>query len=157
MDIYDKLYEETQHNLTAAGKEMEFTKDAFLKSTTIKSGMVNLLKLRSLDNQSFYQAAYVALFYRIPDASATSKWKNECHLDNEEFQKKLVHSLLNSEEYLSKKVKVYNNIYSPCHIQQKNYNYTKPKKLNYFIEHIYPIYVRMPNTFKKMMKKIFKK
>lgn len=155
MDVYSKLYDITQENMKDAGEELVFTKDAFLFSTKCQAGKADLFQLMDMDNQSFFQAAFVGLFYRIPDEGAMERWNRECFLEKEEFQQKVIRSLTNSDEFRDKRVKLSNNIYSTHSFVRQNEGQVTTS--NYYMDRLYNIYRHLPGFLKAIAKKIIKK
>lgn len=155
MDVYSKLYDITQENMKKGGQELVFTKAAFLFSTKCQAGKADLFQLMELDNQSFFQAAFVGFFYRIPDEGAMDRWNRECGLDKEEFQEKVIRSLTGSEEFRDKRVKLYHNIYSTNSLVRHSQDHISTS--SYYMDRLYHIYRHLPGFLKVIAKKILKK
>ncbi len=108
MEVFSKLYEETVIGSTRISKE------AFLACIGKEPGQTDLSGLYAMKNKDFLYALYENLFYRMPDRDAEKKWETEAgRLETEEFRRKLVYHVLQSEEYRMKNYGCSHNIYIP--------------------------------------------
>lgn len=158
---YQTLYRIAEENMKRSGKSMDFTENAFLQGVRNKRGEADLLELVNLDNPSFIQSCYVSFFYRIPDEGAAKRWEREYGLSNQEFQKKVVKSLTNSQEFLDKKVVLKNNIYSDNHTVNYIVNCnitvqdnTNMLETNQAMNRLYGYYKKLPKFLKTIIRRI---
>ena len=175
LEIYQNLYRITEKNMEKNQMKMDFTEDAFLHGTKGKRGEADMLELAKLDNPSFIQSCYVSFFYRIPDEGAAKRWEREYGMNRVDFQKKVVKSLTNSQEFLDKKVVLKNNIYSDKHIvnyqiqvaelkentsnkeedvSKVNMIETSIMETNLGINRLYGYYKKLPKPMKTVIRRI---
>jgi len=111
-EIYARLYDIAASNLAEKDMEFEYSREVFLFATECKPGEADILKMNNLDNMSFIQALYVALFFRTCDSEALIQWQKRRILPQNEFRVKAVNSLIKSQEFLDKGTVIINNLYS---------------------------------------------
>ncbi len=66
-EIYGKIFDITNNNMLENDMELEYSKEAFLFSTECPVGKCDVLDMIELDNMSFMEATYAALFFRTAD------------------------------------------------------------------------------------------
>lgn len=107
LEIYGKLYEQI-----ALRKEVRISEEAFLACIGDVPGQSDLSGLFGFDNLQFLYASYELLFYRLPDEKTERKWEVEAkRQSSEEFRKKLLSQLIQSQEYDLKGRRMIHNIY----------------------------------------------
>lgn len=111
-EVYSVLYDIAAENMAKNNMEFEYSKEAFLFATECKPGEADILQMSNLDNMSFIQALYIALFFRTCDTGALAIWQKNRMLTQNEFRKKAVNSLMRSQEFFDKGAVVINNLYS---------------------------------------------
>lgn len=164
LEVYQNLYRITEKNMKKNEKKIDFTEATFLHGTKGRRGVADMLELAKLDNPSFIQSCYVSFFYRIPDEGAAKRWEREYGMNNADFQKKVVKSLTNSQEFLDKKVVLKNNIYSENHmvnyqIEVKTDNAVGTNQeinqgVNLGINRLYGYYKKLPKPIKTIIRRI---
>lgn len=127
-DIYSNIFELTKSNIEATGGTFSVSKEAFIELSEIHPQNADIFLLsREADNRFFLEKAYIRLLKRLADARAYENWGGRFSLPAHEFQRLVVCTILQSEEFPLKNVNVCNNIYSP-HNQYKG-NLSDSKKL----------------------------
>ncbi len=110
-EMYNKLYSIVKENYKKNGMDMLYTQEAFLQICNTNSEIIDISKLSKLDKMSFFEAAFILLLERFPDEGAYEAWKKNLYMDDYVFKKRLINSVINSEEFKRKNVKISHNIY----------------------------------------------
>ncbi len=155
-EIYGKIYDITNNNMLENDMELEYSKDVFLFATECPVGECDVLDMCDLDNMSFLEAAYVALFFRTADPSAYVNWKKCEDMYASDFRRKLLSSLAGSREFLEKGAVLKNNVYSNKAESNRACveGSTGFSSANRAVNKLYRIYKKFPNPIKKLIKKI---
>ena len=96
-----------------SGKKLHTTKELTLCAVSAKPGTVDIMKLsRERNNDTFVKKAYIFMLNRQIDGTALRVWKTHYKLPPEEFQRRVIASIKESDEFFKNQVKMYNNIYS---------------------------------------------
>lgn len=111
-EVYSALYDIASANMAEKDMEFEYSKESFLFAIECKPGEADILQMTNLDNMSFIQALYIALFFRTCDAGALAIWQKSRMLSQNEFRTKAINSLMRSQEFCDKGAVVINNVYS---------------------------------------------
>lgn len=155
MDVYSALFDITTQHMEEAEKSFHLPKEAFLFMAEDLPQGADIFKIsRENDNFIFLEKAYLACLKRICDKDAFQNWQKRFSLPKHEFQRALIVSLLNSEEYNGKHIRAWNNIYS-----QKNIfggNLTKAQRsggLN-VPEKLLKFYRKQPKLLRKLERKV---
>ena len=112
-DIYSALFDTAEDNMKKAGKDLGFTKDIVLTAALSEPCTANMLTLsRERDNDAFLKKAYVAMLGRQVDEPSLKAWQTQYKLPPEDFQRMVVGSIKNSDDFRSSNVRLYSNIYS---------------------------------------------
>ena len=155
-EIYSRIYDITSQNMLENDMELEYSRDVFLFATECPVGECDVLDMCDLDNMSFLEAAYVALFFRTADPSAYVSWKKHEDMYASDFRRKLLNSLAVSREFMDKSAILKNNIYS--NKAELNRAYVQGSagfsSANKAVNKLYRIYKKFPNPIKKFIKKI---
>ena len=113
MDIYSSLYDIVDENMTNAGQKLQTSKELVMSLAASKPGSVDILKLsRERNNDTFVKKAFIFMLNRQIDGTALRVWKTHYKLPPEEFQRRVIASIKESDEFFKNQVKMYNNIYS---------------------------------------------
>ncbi|MBC2455744.1 class I SAM-dependent methyltransferase [Clostridium beijerinckii] len=118
-DIYNKIYSVTNENMKGLRK-IDLTKEAFSRWSNIEYDKIDMNYLYDTDNESFLEAAYLALLNRTVDFKAREFWKLRFNDNKEEFQRELLNTIINSMEFKLNNVEVINN----------KYNYNKDENIS---------------------------
>ncbi|MBR1442782.1 MAG: DUF4214 domain-containing protein [Firmicutes bacterium] len=109
VDIYKYLYNYTKDRLSEYGEEIGYSQELFLLSTETEENAVDLLKIRDFENRDFMAAAYITLLQRVPDDKAYAVWEDKFEEEKSEFQKKVIKTIINSNEFRIKGMRIKNN------------------------------------------------
>lgn len=109
--VYSDLYNIVKENMENAGKKMEFKEQTFLSTIGEESQVANILRWEHCDLDSFLENAFFQLLERMPDKVARSRWSEKTHKRDGEKKRKILISILNSQEYMMKNTYYKNNIY----------------------------------------------
>ena len=113
IDIYSAVFDAAEENMQKTGKSLGFSKDIVLTAASAEPNTADMLDLsRERRNDAFLKKAYVALLGRQVDDASLKAWQTQYKLPSEDFQRLVVSSIKNSEDFRSSHVKLYNNIYS---------------------------------------------
>lgn len=154
--VYSKLYDIVAENMEQDQIEMEFTKEAYLFQALNVGNKVDLLKMIDMDNESFFETAYLCLLGRFPDEKAVESWRGKIKgLGKEEFQRILINTIMNSLEFKIKNVEVHNCIYGA---EKFNYSATNEhvvtKVKGKFYLFAYKVYKRFPLGLRLVIRKM---
>lgn len=151
--VYGRLYEITKQNLENVGREMAFTKEAFLYSAKCDLRKVNAFDMVQYDNNTLLQVLYVAFFYRTPEEAARISWGKLKDMPANDFQKKAFQSLSSSQEYLRNGTIIYNNIFTS---RTNKMGATSLQSIHTatYVEKALIYYKKMPEIVKKAIKTI---
>ncbi|MBP0963768.1 MAG: hypothetical protein J5999_00560 [Oscillospiraceae bacterium] len=164
-NIYSALYDITQENIREAGGEFSVSKEAFAELSTIHPQAANIFHIsRTNSNKLFLEKAYIHLLKRFADESAYRNWEGRFSLFPCQFQRLLTMTLITSDEFSNKNVKVYDNFYS-IHNQyggdpsnSKKAVEVKKSEIKLHINNrLRKIYNRLPEAVKKVLRKILKR
>lgn len=154
IDIYSAIFDITNQNMKDAGKELGFSKDAFMYVTSNNPAIVDVFKLtKYTDNKTFLELAYLNFLKRRSDEKAISNWQGRFSLPSQEFQRLVVNSLIKSQEFHNTCVKAYNNIYSTNNMFGGNISQVKSIGMN-MPEKMLKLYRSQPEFLKKLERKI---
>lgn len=155
-EIYGRIYDITSRNMIENDMELEYSKEAFLFATECPVGECDVLSMCELDNMSFLEAAYVALFFRTADPGAYINWNKFENMYTSDFRRKLLNHLAGSREFSEKGVALKNNIYSSK--AELNRVYAEESagfaSANKAVNKLYRIYKKFPSPIKKLIRKI---
>lgn len=110
-DIYSKIYSVANENMKDYRK-IDLKKEAFSSWSNIEYDKIDMNYLYDIDNESFLEAAYLALLNRIVDPEAREFWELRFNDNKEEFQRDLTNTIINSMEFKLNNVEVINNKYN---------------------------------------------
>lgn len=144
-DIYSGLFEIVSENQKRVGKEMEFQKQTFLSTVGEEAQITDLSKWRDCDIDSFLENAYFQLLERMPDRGARNRWKNRAPKKKLDYQRAILISVLNSQEFMMKSTCFKNNIYG--NIQQTRLRIRIKNNL-------FRLGRKLPKSIKQAIKKI---
>ena len=155
-EIYGKIFDITNNNMLENDMELEYSKEAFLFSTECPVGKCDVLDMIDLDNMSFMEATYAALFFRTADPGAYANWSKRKDMYTLDFRKRLINSIGGSQEYLEKGAVLKNNIYSNRAEANRPVSIGKTSDFsaaNKAVNKLYRIYKNLPSPQKKLAKK----
>ena len=156
-EIYGKIFDITNNNMLENDMELEYSKEAFLFSTECPVGKCDVLDMIDLDNMSFMEATYAALFFRTADPGAYANWSKRKDMYTLDFRKRLINSIGGSQEYLEKGAVLKNNIYSNRAEANRPVSIGKTSDFsaaNKAVNKLYRIYEKLPSPLKKLAKKL---
>ena len=156
-EIYGKIFDITNNNMLENDMELEYSKEAFLFSTECPVGKCDVLDMIDLDNMSFMEATYAALFFRTADPGAYANWSKRKDMYTLDFIKSLINSIGCSQEYLEKGAVLKNNIYSNRAEANRPVSIGKTSDFsaaNKAVNKLYRIYKKLPSPLKKLAKKL---
>lgn len=120
MQVYEQLYDVVAENLQAADKTFEYEKTTFLCDVKGHPQDIDVSRYLDLPNESFYQAVFVAVYKRLPEAKERTAWEQKYAMEREDFQREVLHSIANS------------SVVAINHIQLRNNPYfTQPRGMKY--------------------------
>lgn len=161
--LYELIYDITQSNMIKASDSLKYGKKAFVTLVNVEPNCVNLLDLITLDNEDFFVSAYVSLLHRIPDDNAFVNWSKLLELPKEEFQSKVIITIIKSQEFMNNNIQIKNNFVEFVPINElKNKSkilYLRSKSIKSRLlgnQILYKFYRKMPKTFKVIIKKILR-
>ena len=158
LNVYSKLYDIVETNMQENGLDMLFGKSVYLKTIELKPKDVDILNFIELCNEEFVQAAYIGLLRRIPDKKSIEQWRNRFNdYSKRDFQKKVINSLMSSEEFIFKGVIVKNDIYSERVIQQQIVVGETDEMPNVYVIKLTKLYNKMPQVIKDFARFFVKK
>lgn len=141
-DIYNKIYSVANENMKGLRK-IDLTKEAFSRWSNIEYDKIDMNYLYDTDNESFLEAAYLALLNRIVDPKAREFWELRFNDNKEEFQRDLINTIINSMEFKLNNVEVINNKYN----KDENISSNSTKKgINEFWDDLLQEDIKMVNS-----------
>jgi len=149
-EIYGKIYDITSENYSVTGRNLPYTRKAFLASMHRGSGEADLFDLLELENLDFMQAANCKLLIRAPYWEQLNEWGGRAaSQDRTTFRKAVLKKFMNSGEYKFKGIMLRNNVYpdiagGEAVIVERNVNMGAQR-------------VGLKERIKPMAKKIFRK
>lgn len=156
-EIYSKLYDVTSENMQNAGKEIPFTKDAFLYSAKRNLKVVDMLDLAEFDRATFLQALYIGFLFRTPEERARIDWGNVKLESTLEYQRRAFKSLSLAPEAVKNGVNITNNIFGDP-IVKIGMDQTSTTAVNYwYVEKLYGYYGKIPAPLRKILKSLLKR
>ncbi|MCQ2490155.1 MAG: hypothetical protein MJ079_01015 [Ruminococcus sp.] len=154
-DVYSAVYDIVDENMKKSGGKLGISKELVLSTTRIKPGKVDILKLsRERNNETFVRKAYIFMLNRQIDDTALKAWKAQFKLPPEEFQRNVVGTIKQSEEFFQNQVRMYNNIYSENNSFGGKFADIGRTAGIPVSERMRKIYGKMPPFMKKTAKKI---
>ncbi len=156
LDLYSAVFDITTQNMEEAGEEFHLPKEAFLfmaEDSPWKADIFQISKER--ENEVFLEKAYLACLKRFCDEGAFLNWQKKFSLPKQEFQRQLMISLINSEEYSRNYVKVYNHIYSQKNIFGGSLNRVQQASGGLNVpERLLRVYRKQPKFLRKLERRI---
>lgn len=159
--VYMDLYDITNGNMQAAGKQLSMSKEAFLFKQRNEENIFDISLCGECDNIDFLQIAYLGLLGRMPDRGAVTKWMKKIDLEPAEFRGQLIEKLSASGEYAERDVKISNNIYNMALISSSK----KVERCGYMLlavklkvyQTLKKIYKKLPERHRKLIKEILER
>ena len=97
-EISNKLYSLVEKNLAKSGQTMPFSKEVFSFFERQKTDYLDCFEISDLDNQYFFQIAYIGIYKKLPPQSLEEKWRPFYSLPKREFQYRVFDLLLTRRE-----------------------------------------------------------
>ena len=146
-EVYRDLYKIVNDNMKTSGNSIEFKEGTFLTTVGERSYVADLLRWQECDSETFLENGYYQLLERMPDGLALARWKAESKMRQQDKQKKMLVSIINSQEFMLKNTYIKNNVYERHDFEYSGF---KAKLRNGLIKR-----VRMlPVPIKRMIKTI---
>lgn len=95
-----ELYDLVEKNMKAAGRTMDFTKEALMCSVSRKAGTVDVAELlnRSYSDRGLIEAVYIAFFNRLPDEAGYAHWLPQAEsMPRADFLRQFITTAVNSD------------------------------------------------------------
>ena len=151
--IYENIYNELANYMNQQNQKIKVGKDTFLNSIGHKANSVDMGLWNNLDDYDFVETAYLELLRRFPFDGDIEYWVNE-----PDFRKKLIQTIIKSTEFISLRTEVYNN---PYPINQKK---EKLRRVLYKTSYerlnntwYYKLYMKLPVKIRKILKSTLNK
>lgn len=158
LKIYSAIYEKMNEKLAISGKEMPFSKDAFLVYTKTMPYRADYLQMIDLPNQAFLEAAYLCLFNRPPEQAALDNWQAKINsLKPEEFQNEVLGQLKNSKEFENKGCQLYNATILPDNLASAKRYTSIHSQASRIYRKFLPLYMKLPSGTRGWFKRKFRK
>lgn len=152
-EVYEKLYDIMSENLKKYDDKSCFSKKAFISVTENPTIETDIETLKTLNNEEFLQASYMAYFNRTIDDGAMSSWHNKLKEDSEKFRSQVTNQLVRSFEFKLNNSKVINNCYERASLQNVKIRNNRISRLvllklySVYSKTLRPIKVELKNKF----------
>ena len=165
--VYQDLYELVEQRLQQHQMQMPCTKEAFLFAADTESGTCDGAKMKEMNNEAFFQSAYIGIMNRLPDDEAERNWRqNVRQQKTEEFREDLLETLIFSPEALAKNTVLINNqivttkemdseVLLELALHGKDTRIREAEKKG-LIDYLYKAYLVLPLSFRKWVRKVLK-
>lgn len=99
MLIYESIYDLVEEKMKANDQTMPCSKEAFLFSAEMEPGVCDGQKMIDMENETFFEAAFMGMLNRLPDASAIQGWEAKLKTSSPDvFREALLSSIIFSPE-----------------------------------------------------------
>jgi hypothetical protein len=155
MTVYESIYDMVSTNMKDAGKQWEYRKATFLCEVNAGPGEIDITRYLQLANPDFLQAIYVTVYKRLPLPKQISYWTQYFDLPKEDFQNRVLQSIVQSGVVAVNQIRFINNPYFP---------YRKPglrSRLLALLGHISDLtFIRslgkkLPSSVQTILRKVF--
>lgn len=155
-DVYEKIYDIVENNILDQGGDFTYTKAAFLFEANRECNELDFLKLLKLNNQEFFEAAYLGMLGRLPDDGAYKSWDHHIkNMASQAFQERLTKSILSSNEFKLKGIVIKNCIYALNSVDNNIHGSVNSKIAIYSILH--KVYKKLPLKIRLIIRRILGK
>lgn len=113
-EVYSRIYDMVADSMKdATGEDMAVSKNVFLHYCNVEPDRTDIGLVSKASEEDLVTMAYCQVLRRLPSSDDIKAWedqKTRCK-SKEEFEEKLMTTVLFSDERKSKNIGVYNNIY----------------------------------------------
>ncbi|MBD5427171.1 MAG: hypothetical protein HDR38_06455 [Treponema sp.] len=110
-EVYARLYDEVEGNLSKAGKSFEYRKSTFLCDVMSHPQEIDVSGYLNLPNTEFMEAIYVAALKRLPDDRTKAFWAKRYQLPTPQFQEEVLKCIAGSSVVAINQIRLENNPY----------------------------------------------
>lgn len=166
--IYSKLYDIVEEELSNVERQLPCSKTVYMMMTEQEPGVCNELAMQKLENEEFFQMAFISLLRRLPDEDSKRIWQyNIEKKDLVSFRTVLLDTLASSGEAISKGTRVINNVVVP--VKQREIvllndiitdfvgDRKKREERQRIFDRVYKCYVKMPLPIRHVVRKVLGK
>lgn len=136
--VYNGIYSIVEQRLAANGMSQACSRDAFIAVRNLRLAELNFAELSRLDNRSFIETIYMAMWLRLPTLDERSQWDNDIEtMSPQEFQRKFMGYVATT---------------------RKSILPNTPSTWDVLLNNIYnKVYLKTPKSFQKFVRAHFKK
>jgi hypothetical protein len=108
-NVYSGIFDIVNQEL----QNFRFSKESYMFLTELSPFEADVLELMKCpDNRTFLECAYMAFLQRPIDTKAFDNWKDRFSMNEEEFRRAVINTLVSSQEFINAEVSVENNVFS---------------------------------------------
>ncbi len=153
-EVYGKLYDIVSANMEASGKHFTPTKNVFLLAAQLEPQRTNMALLKDIEKEEIVQAAYAAVFRRLPGENEVRYWEQPAFYEKTDYKKFILEAVTYSVERNIKAIEVYHTE----EVGLKAPKFMKMKRLlSRMLGGVYKIYRRLPLALRLRIRKILRK